>query len=642
MRRVVITSAFGLPIFRFRPMQRVAADIGGWCAARLAEDCTPFVLVQTPGPAQSLAHALANRGLAVVADAQVLRACTAYETIGCSNRRRWRLRRAAARRGRPHLGPQSGGRTAGPERHAVAYASGWAGLDAGLAQKKADAGFVFADSADFDWWLALASLDRRELGLRHARPGSTFGSRAASPGCERRRPRARTHRRPRILRRVAAALDLARARRSRIGKEEAIAGALREIAREGDETALATASRIAVGRLLPIGDGPALGVGGLLLLDVVRAATGFDDPIVVACARAAGELAEAFALLAGRVENAWEREGVRLADVFELANALASEPGRASEPRHPGRDIRARNPPRNEVPGQGDWRWYAHRSARGRRARSHRTRVRASPALVRKAAALIADVGELAVLAHQGKLDEARLAVGRPVAFMLATPLETRSAAIAPDAFIVEDKIDGVRAQVHRTDDGEVAVFARGLDWVTRAFPEIVDALRDCATSLVLDGEIVAIGPSGRPRPFQVLQARLKKSRPSEKDIRQTPVALVAFDLLADASGSILHLPWRDRRARLRHSSRRDGRRLSPSDFSELSSHLSLDWALDAAFDAARARGHEGLVLKRADGPYEAGSRGHSWIKVEKGSCDVGRRHRRCRRGTRAAGRGPQ
>jgi DNA ligase 1 len=418
------------------------------------------------------------------------------------------------------------------------------------------------------------------------------------------------------VRRLAAALDAARARRSRIGKEEAIAGALREIALEGDETALATASRIAAGRLLPIGDGRALGVGGSLLLDVVRAATGFDDPVVVACARTAGELAEAFALLSSRIEGAWEREGVRLADVVRLADALASEPGRASKRAILDATFARATPLETKYLAKalgGGMRIGAQEGVvHGAIARAFEAR----PDLVRKAAALIADVGELAVLAHQGKLDEARLAVGRPVAFMLATPLETRSAAIAPDAFIVEDKIDGVRAQVHRTDDGEVAVFARGLDRVTRAFPEIVDALRDCATSLVLDGEIVAIGPSGRP--FQVLQARLRKSRPSEKDIRQTPVALVAFDLLADASGSILDLPWRDRRARLEAllATRRSA--IVTHDFSELSSHLSLDRALDAAFDAARARGHEGLVLKRADGPYEAGSRGHSWIKVKR------------------------
>ncbi len=420
------------------------------------------------------------------------------------------------------------------------------------------------------------------------------------------------------MRRLAAALDLARARRSRIGKEEAIAGALREIAREGDETALATASRIAVGRLLPIGDGRALGVGGSLLLDVVRAATGFDDPIVVACARAAGELAEAFALLAGRVENAWEREGVRLADVFELANALASEPGRASK-RAILDAIFARATPLEtkylaKAIGGGMRIGAQEGVVHGAIARAFE----ASPALVRKAAAHIADVGELAVLAHQGKLDEARLAVGRPVAFMLATPLETGSAAIAADAFIVEDKIDGVRAQVHRTEDGKVAVFARGLDRVTHAFPEIVDALQDCTTSVVIDGEIVAIGPFGRPRPFQTLQARLKKSRPSDKDIRQTPVALVAFDLLADGSGSIIHLPWRDRRARLEALLATQRSAIVIHAVSELSPHLSLDRALDAAFDAARARGHEGLVLKRADGPYEAGSRGHSWIKVKK------------------------
>ena len=68
---------------------------------------------------------------------------------------------------------------------------------------------------------------------------------------------------------------------------------------------------------------------------------------------------------------------------------------------------------------------------------------------------------------------------------------------------------------------------------------------------LVLDGEIVAVTPDGRPRPFQALQPRLKKSCPSAADLAGARVALVAFDLLADESGPLTALPWRERRARL-------------------------------------------------------------------------------------------
>ena len=62
------------------------------------------------------------------------------------------------------------------------------------------------------------------------------------------------------------------------------------------------------------------------------------------------------------------------------------------------------------------------------------------------AAALVTDPGALAILARDARLGEARLEIGRPIAYMLATPLETIATPIDPQAFVVEDKIDGIRA----------------------------------------------------------------------------------------------------------------------------------------------------------------------------------------------------
>ncbi len=239
---------------------------------------------------------------------------------------------------------------------------------------------------------------------------------------------------------------------------------------------------------------------------------------------------------------------------------------------------------------------------------------------VRRAAGVVTDVGELAVLARRGRLEEARLVVGRPLGFMLATPIEAIAAPIDPAAYSFEDKIDGVRAQAHLGASGRVDVFARGLEPLTDAFPEIVAALASGAGPAVVDGEIVAMAPSGRPRPFQALQPRLKKSRPSPEDLAHARVAFVLFDLLADASGSLMAMPWSERRKRLERLLEslhpNDVVRLNPA--SPLSPDGPFDQALDAAFVAARARGHEGLVLKRTDAPYDAGKRGHAWIKVKR------------------------
>jgi DNA ligase-1 len=421
------------------------------------------------------------------------------------------------------------------------------------------------------------------------------------------------------VKRLAAALDLARMQRSRIAKEEAIAGALREIAARADATALATATRIACGRVLPVGDGRSLGVGWSLLLDVVRGATGWEDEIIAACARKTGELAETFALLSRRVDGVDRRPGIDLTAIAALADALASASARSAK-RALLDDAFARTTPLEtkylaKALGGGMRIGAQDGVVQGAIARAFDAPIEG----VRRAAALVTDMGELAVLAHGGRLTAARLMIGRPVAFQLATPMETLAGTIDPGAYVLEDKIDGVRAQAHKTEAGEVALFARGLDRMTEAFPEVAGALRQIAGPVILDGEIVARGPSGRPRPFQALQTRLKRTQPSAADLAEVPVMLVAFDLLADASGPWIERSWTERRERLRAvvaAGPSDAIAMNPA--APIPANETLAGALDAAFVAARDRGHAGLVLKRVDAPYEPGRRGQAWIKVKR------------------------
>jgi DNA ligase-1 len=422
------------------------------------------------------------------------------------------------------------------------------------------------------------------------------------------------------VRRLASALDRARACRSRTGKEEAIAAALRSIAEDGDDVALATAARMAAGRVLPVGDGRSLGVGWSVVLDVVRAATGHDDEVIFACSRKTGDLGEAFGLLLRRVEGSEQREGLPLREVAVLGDALASQPGRAAKRALLERAFARATPIETKYLCKalgGGLRIGAQEGVvEGAIGRAFGL----SAESLRRAASLVTDPGELAVLAHRGRLGEARLAVGRPVAFMLATPIETLSSPIDPASYVLEDKIDGVRAQAHRSEEGAVALFARGLDRVTEAFPEVAGALAAAEGPVVLDGELIAVGESGRPRPFQSLQARLKKTRPTARDLAGVRVALVAFDLLADRQGSLLERPLLERRARLvdfvASLGTTDAIVLNPA--SSLPAHEPLDQALDSAFAAARARGHEGLVLKRASSLYEGGKRGQAWVKVKR------------------------
>lgn len=424
------------------------------------------------------------------------------------------------------------------------------------------------------------------------------------------------------MKRLAAALEAARSCRSRIAKEKAIARELAEIAVDRGDDALAVAARIASGRVLPVGDGRSLGVGWSLMLDVVRRATGFDDEVIVACARKTGELAEAFGLLVRRVEGAIERPGLPLVEVARLADGLASEPGRATKRAQLDAAFARATPIETKYLAKvlgGELRIGVQE---GMVVAAIARAFGASMEEVRRAAALVTDVGDLAVLARRHALDQARVAVGRPVAFMLAIPIDAVAGPIDPTAHVVEDKIDGVRAQAHVTANGQVTIFGRALDRVGDAFPEVVEALTLLDGPIVLDGEIVAVGPSGRPRPFQALQPRLKKKRPDAADLAGARVVMVAFDVLSDESGSLLDRPWTERRARLeallREAHDTKGAIVLNRAVPFPPHEGSLDRALDAAFDVARANGHEGIVLKRSSAPYDAGRRGQAWIKVKR------------------------
>ena len=267
---------------------------------------------------------------------------------------------------------------------------------------------------------------------------------------------------------------------------------------------------------------------------------------------------------------------------------------------------------------------------------------------VQTAGMLSGDIGETAVLAQQGRLDEARLRLFHPVKFMLASPAEDAHDIIArlgPTVW-VEDKYDGIRAQLHRRGS-KVALFSRDLNDVSGQFPEIVAAARDLPWDGVLDGEILAFA-GGQVMPFLALQARLGRKEPSEELMADVPVAYVAFDVLAlsspapggrdrdrerdgDGDGpgdrpsetaagmveALLGEPLRERRRRLESlalPSVEAGGRFA------LSHLVTADSAetLDRVFGEARARRNEGLMVKDPQSGYTPGRRGLGWLKMKR------------------------
>jgi ATP-dependent DNA ligase I len=235
---------------------------------------------------------------------------------------------------------------------------------------------------------------------------------------------------------------------------------------------------------------------------------------------------------------------------------------------------------------------------------------------VRRALMLTGEAGETARLARAGRLADAALHLGRPIRFMLATPAADAAEIVrrvGGEAW-VEDKYDGIRAQLHAVD-GQVQLFSRDLKNITAAFPEIVAAAAVIPGRFVLDGELIPYR-AGQVMDFASLQTRLGRIRPSAELIERVPVVLVAFDLLHRDGADHLEHPLRDRRAAL------ESLRLPEASgglilYSRLE-RASTAQAVDALFDEARARLNEGLMVKDPVSVYQPGRRGMGWLKLKK------------------------
>jgi DNA ligase-1 len=229
---------------------------------------------------------------------------------------------------------------------------------------------------------------------------------------------------------------------------------------------------------------------------------------------------------------------------------------------------------------------------------------------VRRAYMLSDDLAAVTAAALRGGADELadfRLQVMRPVQPMLASSASDPAAAVGDSGEVVADaKIDGARVQVHRDGD-RVAVFTRSLRDITGEVPGIVAMVRRLPVdAVILDGEAVSFRDDGRPEPFQVTMQRLGEDGGGERD----PSTVVRFfDCLHHDGGDLIDEPLRRRLVAL------DA--VVPAD--ALVARRELTSADDATefFDEVVAAGFEGMVVKDATSPYEAGRRGAAWRKVK-------------------------
>ncbi|MER7181958.1 ATP-dependent DNA ligase [Streptomyces hyaluromycini] len=240
----------------------------------------------------------------------------------------------------------------------------------------------------------------------------------------------------------------------------------------------------------------------------------------------------------------------------------------------------------------------------------------ADPAAVRRAVMLagsLQTVAEALLADGPAALDRFRLTVGRPVLPMLAHTASSVAEAVQKlGGCAVEEKLDGIRVQVHRDGD-TVRIFTRTLDDITDRLPEVTSAARELrGDRFILDGEVISFDGDGRPRSFQETAGRVGSRTDVAKAAREVPVSPVFFDVLSVDGHDLLDLPFADRHAELA--------RLVPEPMRvrrALVSGPDDTTAAEEFLAATLARGHEGVVVKALDAPYSAGRRGASWLKVK-------------------------
>ncbi len=232
---------------------------------------------------------------------------------------------------------------------------------------------------------------------------------------------------------------------------------------------------------------------------------------------------------------------------------------------------------------------------------------------VRRAHMLAGDLPAVAAAAlPQGRagLSTFALTLFRPILPMLAKPAPDIDDVLGRmDQAAFELKLDGARVQVHKDED-EIRIYTRQLNDVTPAVPELVEAVRALpAKRLILDGEAISLRPDGSPLPFQTTMERFGRKRDVAALQAELPLVGQFFDCLYLDGETLLDRPGRERLAALdaivpaslRIPRCITGERAEAEEF----------------YDQALSRGHEGLMAKSLEAPYDAGGRGLGWLKLK-------------------------
>lgn len=635
---LIMETTYGLPQYCFPPSSEVMQRLIRFCQEGLQEGEIPVLLAYSLGKSQEIIQTLVAAGLPVMAHRAVAEMTAVYRALGQAfpELARWQPEKAAG-----HVvvcPPNVSGSTAlkrmRPRR--VAAVTGWA-MDPGAVHRlNCDVAFPLSDHAGFDDLLAMvetvqpervytlhgfarefaASLRERgleawaltgdnqlDLGLplpggitpvrlgENSRVGGTWGEL-----CE-----------------VLEECEKTTLRRVKVG---ALASFLRRLSREentsGFEPVQAAVALVAADPLAGGKDAQVLAVGPALIRRATQAVAGLDRTAYRAAYLQHGDTGATVGhLLAGRTRPV-------AASVVEV-RAKVQELAAATEP------VRKLAKLEDLLRHQSGLtaKWLSKMLTGDLRAGMREGLLedalaeafQADVDQVRQAHLLTGSLPETAGRAAAGTLAGAELQPFRPVRFMLASPEPDEDAVMnrAGADWWVEDKLDGIRCQLHCKGE-TVKLYSRDLNEITGAFPEVVEAARRLNGNWVLDGELLAFDGQ-KVMAFAELQKRLGRKEADLFFREEVPLAYFVYDCLYDGR-TLVTEPLRLRRAVLH-------RLFAGGDVPPMFRLSTIEMARDAGhlavlFQRSKERGNEGLMIKDPESPYRPGQRGFAWIKLKR------------------------
>ncbi|MDK2869453.1 MAG: ligase 1 [Pyrococcus sp.] len=377
-----------------------------------------------------------------------------------------------------------------------------------------------------------------------------------------------------------------------------------------------------LGEVFPEWDERELGVGEKLLIKAVSMATGIDAKEIEDSVKDTGDLGESIALaVKKKKQKSFFSQPLTIKRVYQTLVKVAETTGEGSQDKKvkyladlfmDAEPLEAKYLARTIL---GTMRTgVAEGLLRDAIAMAFHVKVE----LVERAYMLTSDFGYVAKIAklegNEG-LAKVQVQLGKPIKPMLA-----QQAASIRDALLemggeaeFEIKYDGARVQVHK-DGSKIIVYSRRLENVTRAIPEIVEALKEAIIpeKAIVEGELVAIGENGRPLPFQYVLRRFRRKHNIEEMMEKIPLELNLFDVLYVDGQSLIDTKFIDRRRTLEEIIRQNEK----IKVAENLITKNVEEA-EAFYKRALEMGHEGLMAKKLDAVYEPGNRGKKWLKIK-------------------------